>query len=166
MKPKICQICLKADVLCTACQSHLDSGEITEDEIRILRTIFSLSKEHPSLKGVEVLGVKSVGNTIFIITKPQDVGKLVGRGGKIVSLLSQKLDKPVKIIETTQNISHFVQSVLKPAKVVGVNQVFKTDGKTYYKIRIKEHFKLPLEKEACEGLLNDLLDIPAKIITE
>lgn len=166
MQFPICQVCLKNDILCNGCAEKVGNEEIKIDEINMFRRLNELLKEQKNLKDVEIKRV--IGNdVIMIITRKDDVSKLIGKEGRMVKKLSQELGKPIKIIEQSTDVKDFVKDVFSSVTILGINIIYKPDGKMY-KIRIKrnERTKLPLSSELFVSVSRSLFHVDTDIVFE
>ncbi len=166
MQFPICQVCLKNDILCNGCADRVGNEEIKIDEIKMFRRIHELLKDQKTLKDVEIKRV--VGNdVIMIITRKDDISKLIGKEGRMVKKLSQGFEKPVKIIEQSSNVKDFVKEVFSSVPVLGINVIYKPEGQMY-KIRIKstERTKLPLSSELFASISRSMFHVDTDIVFE
>ena len=89
----ICDVCLKSGILCQGCENKLESGEITQIDLDIAKVLFKL--------GEGKLGFKKtieVGDIVIIVTEKDQVGKLIGKSGKIVRELSRTVGKKIRVV--------------------------------------------------------------------
>ncbi|MCX6821303.1 MAG: hypothetical protein NTW30_00845 [Candidatus Aenigmarchaeota archaeon] len=166
MQFPICQVCLKNDILCNGCAERVGNEEIKVDEIKMFRRLNELLKDQRNLKDVEIK--RAVGNDVLmIITKKGDISKLIGKEGRTVKKLSKELDRPVKIVEQSPDIKDFVKDVFSSVPVLGINVIYKPEGKMY-KIRIKdtERTRLPLSSEIFASVSRSLFHINTDIVFE
>jgi len=166
MQFPICKVCLKNDILCNGCAERVGSEEIKVDEIKMFRRLNELLKDQRNLKDVEIK--RAVGNDVLmIITNKDDISKLIGKEGRTVKKLSKELDRPVKIVEQSPDIKDFVKDVFSSVPVIGINVIYKPEGKMY-KIRIKdtERTKLPLSSEIFASVSRSLFHIDTDIVFE
>jgi N utilization substance protein A len=103
----------------------------------------------------------------MIITKKDDVSKLIGKEGRVVKKLSKELERPIKIIEKSTDIKDFVKEVFSSVPVLGINIVYKPLGQMY-KIRIKDsdRDKLPLSSEIFANVSRSLFHVDTDIVFE
>ena len=166
MQFPICQVCLKNDILCNGCADKVGSKEIKVDEIKMFRRLNELLKDQRALKDVDIK--RAVGNdTLMIVTRKEDVSKLIGKDGRTVKKLSKELERPVKIIEESTDVKDFVKDVFSSVPVLGINVVYKP-GVKMYKIRIKrtDRNKLPLSAELFASLSRSIYHIDTDIVFE
>ncbi len=136
----ICDVCLKSGILCQGCENKLESGEISQIDLDIAKVLFKL--------GDGKLGFKKtieVGDIVIIITEKDQVGKLIGKNGKIVRELSRTAGKKIRVVGQDSDLKAVSTDILAPARVSGINVVYGTDGEEKYKIRVmqEDSRKLP-----------------------
>lgn len=144
MKAPICNVCLKSDQLCSACQEKLDEGDIEEIDIEVTRILQDLSTEYGSLKDSEVRKVFDMENVVVVVTAEGDGAKVVGRNGEIVKELADRIDKSIRVVEATEDDMEVIKGLLSPAEVTSINTVFRPDG---------EHKKIVVDEEY-QGKIN------------
>ena len=136
----VCDVCLKSGILCQGCENKLKSGEISQIDLDIAKVLFKL--------GEGKLGFKKtieVGDIVIIVTEKDQVGKLIGKNGKIVRELSRTVGKKIRVVGQDSDLKAISRDILAPARVSGINVVYGTDGEEKYKIRVmqEDSRKLP-----------------------
>lgn len=127
----ICNVCLNSDILCARCTSLLESGEISETEIKVARAVHELGKE-TGMK-MEFLRTLHAGRSIAIVAEPEHAGKLIGLGGRNARRLADLLGGDVRIIENGPE-RRMIENVLR-VQVSGVNKIY--GGSEAYRVRVK-----------------------------
>lgn len=156
MKAPICERCIKSGILCEECEQKVSSKEISELDIRIARTLQKL-EDRDLLRGATFERAYEVDNLIIITTKGK-VGALVGRGGRVVRLLSKEFNRKVRIINTTSTKST-LQDLVAPARIHGINIIYKPDGEqTKAIISREDKYKLIAPSVTLEKAANLISD--------
>jgi len=166
MQFPICRVCLKNDLLCNACAERVGENEIKIDEIKMFRRLNMLLKGQKSLKDVEIK--RAVGkNVLMIITRKDDVSRLIGKDGRTVKKLARELNRSVRIIEQLPNIKDFVTEALFTVSIMGINIIYKPEGETY-KIRIpkSERTKLPISSDVFTSVSRSLFNVDVDVVFE
>jgi len=159
----VCDVCLKSGMLCQGCENKLKSGEITRLDLDIAKLLFKL--------GDGKIGFKKtieIGNIVMIMTDKDHVGKIIGKGGKIVRAVSKKVGKKVRVIVEGSDFKEIARDILAPARISGVNIVYGMDGKEKYKIRImgEDSRRLPASLDVLNNIMNQLTDEKTVIVID
>ncbi|MDI6644682.1 MAG: KH domain-containing protein [Methanobacteriaceae archaeon] len=146
----VCDVCLKSGMLCQGCENKLKSGEITQIDLDIAKLLYKV--------GDGKIGFKKtieIGDIIIIVTEKDQVGKLIGKGGKIVRAISKKIGKKVRVVGENSDLKSVSTDILAPARISGINIVYGKDGKEKYKIRVmrEDARRIPAKL----SLLNDII---------
>jgi transcription antitermination factor NusA-like protein len=167
MKAPICNVCLKSDQLCSACQQKLDDGDITEKEIEVSRILHDLSTDYGSLKDSTIEGVHDAEKVVVVITAEGDGAKVVGRNGEIVKELADQIDKSIRVVEAASDDMEVIKGLLSPAEVKSVNTVFMPDGE-YKKIVVDEDYegKINLSTDEFEEIVERITGTEYKLAFE
>lgn len=157
MEAPICNVCLKSEQLCSACQEKLDEGEISEIDIEVSRILQDLSSEYGSLQDSTVKQVYDAENVVVVVTAEGDGAKVVGRQGEIVKEIADRVDKSIRVVEAAEDDREVIKGLLSPAEIESVNTVFKPSG-TSKKIVVDEEYdgKINLSREEFEELVSDI----------
>ncbi len=155
MKAPICNICLKSDQLCSACQDKLDEDKISETDIEISRILQDLSEEYGSLRDSEIKRIYDAERVVVIVTAEGDGAKVVGRQGDIVKAVAEKIDKSIRVVEAAEDDREVIKGLLSPGEIESINTVFKPEGQEK-KIVVDEEYedKINLSREEFEELIS------------
>lgn len=165
MKMPICEVCLKSDILCKACREKVESGLVTASDIKISRTIYELSKIIRPLKDVDIKKILESPSVVVIICKKGDGPIIVGKDGVIVKKLSKKLEKIVKIVEEPKDKKDFLQKLLAPVPVLGINVVYTNDGEIL-KIKIPKGKKPSILAASISRITKEVFNQEVEIVNE
>ena len=164
MQTPICEVCLKSEILCKACQEKFNNGELSEIELEVLRFLYKLSEKMKSLKNVKIIKVIDTG-VLLIITGRGDAARIVGRKGSIVKILAKRFKKNIRILEEATNFRKFIQNLISPVSLNGINMLYTGDEKIY-RIRIPNRSHLLLSPESFSQIVENLFDCKAEIVFE
>lgn len=153
MKAPICNVCLNSDILCMACKKRLDEGEVTQSDIEVSRIINEVGKTFNPLNEVEIKKVIEGKSISVIICKKGDGARLVGKNGVMIKKLSKLVGKPIRIVEESEDAKEFIENLIKPVPVLGMNVIYKP-GKEILKIIIPKGRKIPMSKESFAEVIN------------
>ena len=158
-------VCVKSGVLCPRCQGLVDSGEVDEREIPIMKTLIELEeKENINLlKKATYYKAFFVDNDLIVIVMDLGVGTSIPiftrHARKIEQKLSEKIGARIKIIPKANDVRGLASFLLFPTRILGVNILWLPDGSIEYVIRVPRRSRKYIEPylETYERILNDLL---------
>ncbi|HDD46414.1 MAG TPA: transcription elongation factor NusA [Candidatus Aenigmarchaeota archaeon] len=162
MKAPICDVCLTSDILCKADKEKMEKGIISESDVRVSRSIYELSKHVRPLKDITIKKVIETNNLVVIVCKEGDASKIIGKSGVIVKKLSKHLGKTVRVIEEAKDMRDFVQKLLFPTYVLGINILY-TPEKEIYKIKIPKK-RANINTKSLEEIIKKAFGVEAKIV--
>lgn len=160
-------MCLKSGILCQGCENRLKEGRISELDIKISRTLFEIAQKHRGLEKINFKhAVSTSGLTILVVGKGE-IRFAVGRGGKVVRELENKLQTKIRVIEEGTQTRKLAQDILTPAKVLGVNVLY-SGGKEEHRVRVpRTHSKrLPANVKGIQTLLTKLTNKNITVVFE
>jgi transcription antitermination factor NusA-like protein len=107
-----------------------------------------------------------LGRVVLVLTN-KDVGLLIGREGKVVAEISQAVGKKVRIAEMKGDMKKTIGDIIAPAKILGINKVYRKEG-NFYKVRFskREIKQLPVDINTLEKALKSLLESEVMIVFE
>ena len=149
----ICDVCLKSGMLCQGCENKLKSGEISQMDLDIAKILYKV--------GDGKIGFKKtieIGDVVIIITQKDQVGKIIGKGGKIVREISKTVGKKIRVVGENSDLKTVAQDILAPARISGINIVYGMDQKQKYKIRVRKEDsrRLPAKIEVLNDIIKEL----------
>jgi len=166
MQTPICEVCLKSDILCSACQEKLDKGLVSKIEVDVLRFLYNLSGDMKSLRDVKISKIVDCG-VLLIIAGRGYAARLVGKGGSVVKAIAKQFKKSVRVSEEATNFKEFIEGLLSPAPVNGINTLYK-DNEEIYKIRVpavqKNH--MIFTPESLSQIISNFYNLKAEIVFE
>jgi transcription antitermination factor NusA-like protein len=125
-------------MLCQKCSSKLDSGEITQLDLKIARLLLSLEEKYPSLQNVYFHGAVDAGKTLAIIVGSGDVPRLLGFGGKIIKALGEETGKSVRVLEYGVDDRKFLEDLFAPLDILTINTIWLPDGTTETRVILRK----------------------------
>ena len=159
----VCDVCLKSGILCQGCENKLKSGEITQIDLDIAKLLFKL--------GDGKIGFKKtieIGDVVIIVTEKDQVGKIIGKSGKIVRAISKKIGRKVRVIGEGSDFKEIATDLVAPARISGINIVYGRDDEEKYKIRImrEDARRLPAKLEVLNNILNQSTEKKAVVVID
>ena len=166
MQTPICEVCLRSDILCSACQDKLDKGIIDNKEIEVARYIYNLSEKMKSIRDIKISGIIN-SDALIIITGRGDAPKLVGKAGSVVKKIANRFKKSVRILEEVSKLEEFVEELIFPAPVNGINTLYR-NNEEIIRIRVpavqKNH--LLIKPENFSEIISNFYNKKAELVFE
>ncbi len=164
VKAPICEVCQRSDVLCPVDEEKLRRGEISELDVKISRILYQLDRKYRIGPDFEFVRAFDMGSFILVLVRGE-VGRLIGKGGKVLRAFRQAVGKPVRIVEVGVDLKKTLQDLFGNVRVLGIDLVFRPEGQVY-RIRVprKELRYLSFPYADVTRALGILLDKPYEIV--
>ncbi|MGZ7120252.1 MAG: KH domain-containing protein, partial [Methanobacterium sp.] len=109
-----------------------------------------------------------IGDVVIIVTDKDQVGKIIGKSGKIVRAISKKVGKKIRVVGEGSDFKEIARDLLAPARISGINIVYGMDGEEKYKIRVMQEDarRLPARIDVLNGIMNQLTDEKTVIVID
>ncbi|WFO75886.1 transcription elongation factor [Desulfurococcaceae archaeon MEX13E-LK6-19] len=163
MKYPLDKVCVKSGILCPRCQRLVDTGEVQQYEIPIMKTLIELEEgKYKELRQGSYIKAYKSDNIIIVLVQGIGDPKALEKASKD---LSQKLGFRVKIIEKTGDIRRLIEQVIHPAILLGVNTLWLPDGSEQVVIRIprRDHRLISNYIKDYEKILGEIIGKPVRI---
>lgn len=140
---QLCSFCLKSGILCSSCQRKLESGEISELDLKIARLLLSLEKTYPSLQEVYFHRVVEAHGILALVVGKGDVARLLSYGGKIVKDLRGEVGRKIRVLEHGVDYRKFLEDLFAPHSIITINTIWLPDGTTETRVILKKRRQKP-----------------------
>lgn len=140
----ICDICAKTGILCSACESKLKEGKISKLDVELSKSLYEV--------GAGEIGFERAIDTekfIIVLASKESIGKIIGKGGDNIRLLSNKFGKQLRVIGTG-DMESTIYDFVAPARILGINTVYKQNGEVVRRVRISKRDKKKLRMDIGE----------------
>ena len=161
MRMPICEECLKNTELCEECNKKLENKEITDLDLKVCNMLFELYENN-------IIGDSSFEKTIetkdfIIIVTKSNVSTLIGKSGRIVRLLSEKMGKKVRTVKQG-NIREIVNDLITPARMMGLTRLYTpTEEKQRILVPYMDRKRILLSEESIKKVVKELCDVNVEI---
>lgn len=154
MKLPICQKDAQSKGLCKECEKKLEENEINQTDIELSRILYNLNKKETILDEVDLLKTKQLDEELLLALVKGNPAALIGKGGRIIRLISEKLGKKVRIVKDG-TVIQVANDLMTPTRAYGINTLYRSDGEIKKKITVphEERRKIKLTREKTEKAL-------------
>lgn len=152
MQAPICEDCARSGVLCLECKKKLEENKITKTDIELAGLLCKM-EDKELVREPSFERTIEVDDLILVLTRG-DAANLIGKRGRVVRQLSKSLNKTVRIVKIG-DFKTQMMDLLAPARLLGINIVYKPEGEeTKLVIPKEDESKLvanieTIEKAAC-----------------
>jgi transcription antitermination factor NusA-like protein len=166
VETSICETCLSSDSLCNECQNKLEKGKITEKDIEVSKFLMILSDKVKSLSDIKIIKIID-SECLIIVSKIGDAAKLVGKNGFVVKALAKEFKKPIRILEEAETMQKFVENLISPISIQGVNTLYTPEGEVFkFRIPFNHKGRLNVTPESFTDIMSDIYNCKAELIFE
>ncbi|NPA76986.1 MAG: transcription elongation factor NusA [Candidatus Diapherotrites archaeon] len=163
VRAPICEVCQRSDYLCPVDEEKLKKGEISELDVRISRILYDLDSKYRIGDTVEFVRAYDMNSFVLILVRGE-IGRLIGKNGKVLRAFRQAVGKPVRIVEIDVDLRKTIQDLFGGVRVIGINKLFRPDGVVYrIVVARKDVRKLSFPYPDVQKALDILLDQPHEV---
>ncbi|MCJ7767468.1 hypothetical protein MUP79_03650 [Candidatus Bathyarchaeota archaeon] len=165
MKMDLCSFCLKSGILCQKCLAKVESGEISELDLKVARVLLSLEEKYPSLQNVYFHKAIETDRTLAVVVGPGDVPRLLGYGGRIMKALGDETGNNVRILEHGVDDRKFLEDLFAPANIMAINTIWLPDGSTETRVilRSRRGTRSSFDVNALKKIANRVRNITLRV---
>jgi transcription antitermination factor NusA-like protein len=129
--------------------------------------LYEFSQKNRGLNTISFKRAVGAGDLVVLLVGQGEVKSVVGRGGKMIRELSERLQKKVRATEEGADLRKLAQDILTPAQVRGVNVLY-SGGEEMYRVRVplNDSKRLPASVETIQNLLTALTNKSVELVFE
>ncbi|TFG02604.1 MAG: hypothetical protein EU542_04580 [Promethearchaeota archaeon] len=155
-----CSTDIKSGFLCTSCQKKLDEGSLTEFELDLAKNLLELEESEPEkfgfLKDVSFYKAIDYEDVVIMVLGNKDKLRITP---ELVRLIKEEYEiDQIIFIEKTNKPRPVLESLITPAKVLSLNEIFLATGDIEFKgiLRKSDKDKILFTKNELEDLILEL----------
>lgn len=135
MKSPIYPFDAKSGVLCSKCESKLQSGGITRDDVEAAIRLARLADRSQDVDRFTLLRGAKVDDDFVLVLRSPDVIALRG-DSQLADKIEGEFGQKVWFVESETSERHLIEGLLHPLKVLSVNQFWLPDGNKVTKVGV------------------------------
>lgn len=140
MKLPVCEEDLNSGKLCEECKDKLEKGQINQLDVELSKILHKLSRKETIINCPDLVKTEELEEDQVIAIVKGNPAALIGKGGRIIRLISDQLGKKLRIVKKG-TVNQVTDDLINPVKSYGVNTLYTTKG------NIKKRVTVPLEEK-------------------
>jgi transcription antitermination factor NusA-like protein len=152
-------ICVRSGVLCPRCRRIIESGEHLEVEVDVMRHLLELENDNnfKFLRNTTYVKSYKVNTTLIVVL---DIPEPISRPNliRLAKTLEERLGLKIRIVQRTSDPKQFIQQLISPARIQGIDSVWTPDGSVQHIVRIPKSDArfIPMRIDMLENLLSSI----------
>jgi transcription antitermination factor NusA-like protein len=157
--------CVKSGILCRRCEEKVQKGLVTDFDLKVIRRLVELEKDHPLLQDVTYHRSVQSDEMIVVLVDKKDLPRLLGGGAKVVRELSETFGKRVKLISFGGDDRSFLEDLFSPLSILTINTVWIPDGSTETKVILtgRRPRKMPVDLDMVQSIAKELKGMTLRV---
>jgi transcription antitermination factor NusA-like protein len=157
--------CVKSGILCRHCEEKMQKGQVTELDLKVIRKMAELEKDHPVLQDVTYHRSVEAEDMMAVLVDKKDLPRLLGGGAKVVRELSESFGKRVKLISFGGDDRGFLEDLFSPLSILTINTVWIPDGSTDTKVILtgRRPKKMPVDIDMVQKIAKDMRGMTLRV---
>ncbi len=166
-KAPVCDVCLKSNVLCQDCERKLAEGKISQLDVEASRILYKLAQKHHGLGEISFKRALREGGLTILAIVQDKVSPTIEQEGRLAQEVSKHLKTKIRVVKENANVRELAREILMPARVKGINVLFKRRGEEY-RVRITraDLMLLPASIDVLQALLTKITNKKIKLVFE
>ncbi len=154
-----CKTCVASGFLCNSCQQKLDEGEITEFELDLAKELLALEESDGRfefLRDVSFYKAIDFEDVVILVVGKKDKIRI---NDELLNWIKETYEiDEIILIEKTNKPRAVLESLIAPAKLLSLNEIFLATGDIEFKgiMRNSDKDKILFTKEELEELTLEL----------
>ena len=151
MQIQLCEFCLKSGMLCSKCQTKVNSGEVSKKYMDVAKKLLSMENQYQILHKVRLDNVIDVGGFLVLVVGKGD-GMRINTYPKLTRDLSDAFNKRVLVIESGVKDRKFLEDLFASQHIVTINIIWLPDGSTETRVVLQGRGARKLRKKRLQAL--------------
>ena len=154
-----CQTCVNSGFLCNSCQKKLDEGDITDFELDLAKELLILEENDGSfdfLRDVSFYKAIDYEDVVILVIGKNDKLRI---NEDLIDWIKKTYEiDEIILIEKTNKPRAVLESLISPAKLLSLNEIFLATGDVEFKgiLRKSDKDRILFTKEELQDLVLEL----------
>jgi len=157
--------CVKSGIFCSRCEEKLKKGQITDLDIRVIRSITELEKENPNLQEVTFHKAVEAGDIMALMVDRRGMDTFLASGAKLAKSLGDRVGRRVRILRQSGDDRDFLEGLFTPYSILTINTIWLPDGSRETKVILngRRPRRNPVDFEVVKKLARELKSLTLRI---
>ena len=157
--------CVKSGIFCSRCEEKLKKGQITDLDVRVIRSITELEKENPTLQDVTFHKAVEAGDIMALMVDRRGLDTFLASGAKLAKSLGERVGRRVRILSQSGDDRDFLEGLFTPYSILTINTIWLPDGSRETKVILngRRPRRNPVDFEVVKKLARELKSLPLRI---
>jgi len=145
LKSPICSFDAKSGVLCSKCETKLQSGAISQDDVDASIRLTRLGERDLNMNKFTLIRGAKVNGDFVLVLRRSDVN-ILQTNPNLADMIESEFGQKVWFVESEASDRRFLENLLHPLRVLTVNQFWLPDGNKVTKVVVSHKARVDLEK--------------------
>jgi transcription antitermination factor NusA-like protein len=157
--------CVKSGIFCSRCEEKLKKGQISDLDIRVIRSITELEKENPTLQNVTFHKAVEAGDIMALMVDRRGMDAFLASGAKLAKSLGDRVGRRVRILSQSGDDRDFLEGLFTPFSILTINTIWLPDGSRETKVILngRRPYRNPVDFEVVKKLARELKSLTLRI---
>jgi len=157
--------CVKSGIFCSRCEEKLRKGQISDLDIRVIKTITELERENPPLQEITFHKAVEAGDIMALMVDRRGMDAFLSSGAKLAKSLGDKVGKRVRVLSYGGDERGFLEELFTPFSILTINTIWLPDGSRETKVILtgRRPRRPPLDFEVVKKLARELKGLTLRI---
>src|SRR5437660_12329913 len=126
--------CVKSGIFCSRCEEKLKKGQITDLDVRVIRSITELEKENPTLQNVTFHKAVEAGDIMALMVDRRGMDTFLASGAKLAKSLGDRGGRRKRILSQGGGDRQSLEGLFTPYSILTINTIWLPDGRRETKV--------------------------------
>jgi len=154
-----CQTCVISGFLCNSCEQKLDTGELTEFELDLAKSLLKLEEQEKFnfLKDISFYKAIDFEDVVILVLGRKDKLRITQ---DLINWIKETYEiEKLIFVEKTNKPRPVLEALIAPSKLISLNEIFLATGDIEFKavIGFQDKEEILFTKEELEDLVLELI---------
>ncbi|MEM0349003.1 MAG: hypothetical protein QXE96_02825 [Candidatus Caldarchaeum sp.] len=159
MEFPVCVFDLKTGVLCSKCEQKIRRGELTSNDLEIMRFFLDLEKKYPQISSLKYFRSLMADGYLFVFFERGFSGLPADVQAALRNELGLRTGLRVKLMDVSRDLNVFLQNLVAPARLLTINKVWLPDQTTEVKAVVDDERAVGVPANVLADVVHMILNV-------